>query len=283
MITTLALDVNLMENVNPTVNPSVITKMFNVFPARDIVMDLSWMGDLFSDSILTKIYTSEGICFSFNMIDPNHLQTNTAKYQNSSATQAKSIGLSLADGYVSEDSTDDFPRRTFVSGVFGGLTISLFTNHSHIDRLCSDDNEGFQVTIHHPAEFPNMNTNFRVPLDQTVSVAIKPTLITVSEELINYKPEYRKCYFSNERNITYFLSYSQQNCMDECLTKYTIQYCGCVAFYVICQTRAEVSSIHAFSLTTAIELVYFFTLRVVCNIKKFGRNSWSGQEVSNQK
>ncbi|KAF2895493.1 hypothetical protein ILUMI_10682 [Ignelater luminosus] len=349
------------------------------------------MGDYLSDDILTKVYTSEGICFSFNMIDPNHLQTNTEKYQNRSATQAKSKGWSLADGYVNEDTTDDFPRRTFVSGVFGGLSISLFTNHSYIDRFCSDDNEGFQVTIHHPAEFPNMNTNFRVPLDQTVSVAIKPTLITVSEELINYKPEDRKCYFSNERNLTYFLSYSQQNCLDECLTNYTMQYCGCVAFYMpksksfpICglgrtdcmemgrndylldssnttdcnclpsctslKYEVEISQSnwawresmivektiinnfsdyfsniqkshfskvivyfkdmqflalerHAiygtidffsnaggllglcigFSLTCAIEVIYFLTLRVVCNIKMFGWNFWSGQEVANQK
>ncbi|KAF2896463.1 hypothetical protein ILUMI_09711, partial [Ignelater luminosus] len=241
MIVTLELDDDFMENINPTVSPSVITNMFNVSPHADVIVpNLWWMkNDIVNDDVLTNIYTSQGICYSFNMIDPNHLQTNTdfiswflRKYQNPYATQAKLKGWSLADGYVNEDTTDDFPRRTFGSGVSGGLRILLVTNHSHIDRLCSDDNEGFLVTIHHPAEFPNMDTHFRVPLDQTVSVAVKPTLITVSEELINYKPEDRKCYFSNERNLTYFYSYSQQNCLDECLTNYTIQYCGCVAFYM---------------------------------------------------
>lgn len=88
------------------------------------------------------------------------------------------------------------------------------------------------MTIHHPAESPNMDASFRLPLDQIVSVAIKPKMITVSEDLKHYKPEYRRCYFSNERNLTYFNSYSQQNCLEECLTNYTIQQCGCVPFYM---------------------------------------------------
>lgn len=88
------------------------------------------------------------------------------------------------------------------------------------------------MTIHHPGEFPNMDTSFKLPLNQIVSVAIKPKMITVSEELKNYKPENRNCYFFNERNLTYFKSYSQQNCLDECLANHTIQQCGCVPFYM---------------------------------------------------
>ncbi|KAF2904609.1 hypothetical protein ILUMI_01564, partial [Ignelater luminosus] len=190
-----------------------------------------WQGKECKRDILSDIYTSGGLCYSFNIIDPKEILVDPEEYK-TTTYHTKSKGWSLEGGYQSEDRTDDFPKRTFISGVSGGLQIDLLIDGSHIDRFCSDTFDGFQVTIHHPAEFPNMDASFSVPLDQIVSVAIKPKLITVSEELKNYRPKYRKCYFSNERHLTYFRSYSQHNCLSECFTNYTIQKCGCVAFYM---------------------------------------------------
>ncbi|KAF2887502.1 hypothetical protein ILUMI_18671, partial [Ignelater luminosus] len=348
-----------------------------------------WRGEERNKDILSDIYTSEGLCYSFNIIDPKELQVDPETYRSvPSTSHTKSKRWSLEEGYLNEDRADDFPRRTFLSGISGGLIIDVYANSSHMDHVCSDANEGFQVNIHHPTESPNMDASFRLPFDQIVSVAIKPKMITVSEDLKHYNPEYRKCYFSNERKLTYFNSYSQENCLDECLTNYTIQKCGCIPFYMprsrsfpicgpaslICieisqsnfllndanntmincnclpsctslQYEVEISQSDwawresfavlknlmgdkyseafsnieksrlsrlivyfkemqflalerhelygkteffsntggllglfiGFSITSAIEILYFLTLRIICNIKRFGRGLWSGQ------
>lgn len=73
----------------------------------------------------------------------------TASYSQYRSTSfqshTKSKWWSLEKGYPDEATADDFPRRTFISGITGGLIIDVVTKSSHIDRLCSDANEGYQV------------------------------------------------------------------------------------------------------------------------------------------
>ncbi|KAF2892065.1 hypothetical protein ILUMI_14108, partial [Ignelater luminosus] len=88
------------------------------------------------------------------------------------------------------------------------------------------------VTLHHPSELPDMDRHFRVPLDQAVLVGIKPRMITVSEELKSYTPKERQCYFSKEKYLRYFKRYTQNNCLHECYSNFTLQKCGCYPFYM---------------------------------------------------
>lgn len=73
---------------------------------------------------------------------------------------------------------------------------------------------------------------FRVPLNQEMVVAIKPDMMTTSEGLRDYDPMRRQCFFSSERKLAFYKSYTQQNCQIECLTNATLAACGCVAYYM---------------------------------------------------
>lgn len=77
-----------------------------------------------------------------------------------------------------------------------------------------------------------MDRFFRVPLDQVVIAAIKPRMITTSDEIKAYKPQERQCYVPGEKNLTRFKIYSQQNCLSDCIVKFTLSKCGCIPFYV---------------------------------------------------
>lgn len=77
-----------------------------------------------------------------------------------------------------------------------------------------------------------MDQHFHMGLDEILQIRIKPKVITVSEELKTYKPKDRQCYFSDERKLEIFKVYTQQNCLEECLGNYTLEICGCVAFYM---------------------------------------------------
>ncbi|XP_031353663.1 pickpocket protein 28-like [Photinus pyralis] len=242
----------------------------------------------------------------------------------------------------------------------------------------------YDVALHHPCEFPNMDKHFQLPLDQAVLVAIKPSRITISADLWGYSPNERKCYLAGERNLTSFRLYTQQNCLTECLANYTFNKCRCIPFhypllfsdstlcgprnkYCVKQSKIDYFKIEAgmessqqcdclplcaslsydvetshtdwnwkiamsitpsqesadlaqnahfsklnvfykdlqflsckrnagfgvvdllsnmggflglfigFSVTSAIEILYFCSLRIICNIKRHGKRAWSGE------
>ncbi|XP_031340949.1 pickpocket protein 28-like [Photinus pyralis] len=143
----------------------------------------------------------------------------------------KSDNWTLEGGYLQGESLEVFPRRSFMSGTDGGLTMKyVYTNDSHLDYLCGECIQGFKVALHHPSELPNMDKHFRLPLNHAVFVGVKPSL-TVSTELLDYSPKARKCYFFSEKYLASYKLYTQQNCLYECLANYTLEHCGCIPFY----------------------------------------------------
>lgn len=351
---------------------------------------VEWLGqELDIEDALTPTFTSEGVCYTFNMLQYedilNDAEDNVVSQKRHEKNPVKM--WSLQNGYPPGDSIDTYPRRTFLPGITGGLLIdALFTNHTYLDYLCDESLQGYKVVLHHPSELPDMDKHFRLPLDYAVYVGIKPTMITVSEALLDYRPEDRKCYFAEEKPLRMYKLYTQQNCLSECLANYTFSQCGCVAFYMptiqntpicglgsyLCVLQSKVKYLeinnsietggqrcgclpsctslsyevetsqtewnwrkmfqvfHAvglssllpdekeshfsrlvvyykdlqfltsernelygyvdffsnvggllglfigFSVTSAVEILYFLTLRLVCNIQKYGRQVWSG-------
>lgn len=90
-----------------------------------------------------------------------------------------------------------------------------------------------QILLHHPAEIPRVGSQFfRAPLNQEIVVSVKPDMMTTSPGLKTYDPHRRQCFFPSERYLSFFQSYTQQNCQVECLTNYTLAKCGCVAYHM---------------------------------------------------
>ncbi|KAF5291551.1 hypothetical protein FQR65_LT01864 [Abscondita terminalis] len=199
------------------------------------VSSISWMNQKKTPlEYLDNIYTRDGVCYNFNMLNINDILKDPEEYaQNVSAKVQKIKGWSLDEGYPDAFVTDSFPRRTSLSGVSGGFVFdSMYVNSSHLDYVCGDSLQGFKVVLHHPADYPNLDKYFRVPLDTGVYVGIKPRYTTISEELKHYSPKDRKCYLSNEKPLSYFKTYTQNNCMEECFANYTLKTCGCQSFYM---------------------------------------------------
>lgn len=94
-------------------------------------------------------------------------------------------------------------------------------------------NPFLKVVLHNPARYPTVLQHyFRVPLGKSVLVAVNPSQMTTSEKLKEYSIMKRKCVFQNEISLVFFGHYTQLNCHLECLSNFTYQRCGCVAYYM---------------------------------------------------
>lgn len=129
---------------------------------------------------------------------------------------------SLEKGYSTRDEKT-YPRRVMGSGARAGLNIVLKLNQADLDYLCRGPVQGFKILFHTPGEIPRVSKEyFRLPLRQEVLVTVKPNMITTSDDLIDYMPDRRQCYFSDERFLRFFKVYTQNNCELECLANYTL-------------------------------------------------------------
>jgi amiloride-sensitive sodium channel len=59
--------------------------------------------------------------------------------------------------------------------------------------------------VHAVSEFPQVSSQFvHLPLDSTVSVAVRPDMVTTAPGLQEHDPTVRGCYFPDERKLDYF-------------------------------------------------------------------------------
>lgn len=64
--------------------------------------------------------------------------------------------------------------------------------------------------------------------DKTITFSAKT--IRFSEDFKKISPENRGCFFGNEKRLKIFKSYTEKNCLDECLINQTLRSCGCTQF-----------------------------------------------------
>lgn len=92
---------------------------------------------------------------------------------------------------------------------------------------------GYTFLLHAPDDVPNFHwrTYQRSIRDiKDATILITPNVVTTTNELRNYRPERRSCYYTDERYLKFYKIYTQNNCDLECLTNFTLSYCGCVKF-----------------------------------------------------
>ncbi|XP_044758991.1 uncharacterized protein LOC123316815 [Coccinella septempunctata] len=201
-----------------------------------------WMGkNVNCKQALTPILTDEGLCYSFNMFDVRDIYSdvNKMKYYNESV---RNPSWDPDSGYPDGIINDVYPRRAFLNGAKNSLVVVFFTKKSEIYYSCRDFAlQGVRVSLHMPARIPRPSqVFFSVGLDRLTTVAVTPSLMTTTPTIKEYDPEDRNCYFGTERKLKYFKLYSQANCDLECWTNYTIQYCGCVHFYMPRDAETEI-------------------------------------------
>ncbi|XP_044256790.1 uncharacterized protein LOC123006401 [Tribolium madens] len=184
-------------------------------------------------NVFKPIFTEEGICFTFNMLDRSEIfRENVIHYRNFHQFN-KSRSWSVESGYSHDAGLWTYPQRALLAGAKNGFTIQLLTSKSDLDFLCRMGPQGFKVLIHSPASFPTPSQEyFRVPLDQTIIAEVQPTMINTSDSVRAYSKDRRRCYFQTERYLQYFKIYNKVNCEIECLANFTLDMCGCVNFFM---------------------------------------------------
>lgn len=216
-------------------NQDIINDLMKIsFDSMKLFYNVDLMGFVTKRQHFYNMFTNEGICFSYNLLDYKFLfNDNIDKYQKMPYHRgrfSKITNWTLENGYHGFNRSS-YPFRALASGTEGGLNIDLKSLIADIDSVCGQNVDGYKIALHTPGEFPRFEKHFfQIPFGQFVMLSVKPRLITTSEKLRSYSPDKRQCYFDGEKPLKFFKMYTQSNCELECLTEYTKSMCGCVKF-----------------------------------------------------
>ncbi|KAK4887600.1 hypothetical protein RN001_003871 [Aquatica leii] len=184
--------------------------------------------------LFTPVLTSGGVCYSFNFFDRDDLFTDNTDLSHLDNIPHQPLSFWTIDrGYKKKIGINTYPRRSILTGTIGGLELVLASSKPQLNNPCRSVLKGYKVILHHPGKLPRYDErDILVPLNELVSVGIKPNMIRTSEELNKYKAKDRKCFLEKERKLEFFKAYDQQNCLQECLSHYALKKCDCVGFYM---------------------------------------------------
>ncbi|XP_044260982.1 pickpocket protein 28-like isoform X2 [Tribolium madens] len=194
----------------------------------------NYMGEAFDCAeLFTPIFTDEGICYSFNILDRKDMfQKDVVWYKKYQNVTSEPLSYENDLGYLTSD-VITYPSRALMSGADNSLQIEFHHVQYNTDLLCNKYYQGFRVLLHNPTEIPRPSKFcFQIPLDEIVTASIEPQLIQTANSVRKYKPEKRNCYMGNDRQLKYFKIYTQQNCQFECWTNFTLNHCGCVHYFM---------------------------------------------------
>ncbi|KAJ8970719.1 hypothetical protein NQ317_018753, partial [Molorchus minor] len=224
------------DSLNITVGLDTIDYLASVAPQfQETLFSCKWT--LLNEScynLFTPVLTDDGVCFSFNTLDRAQLfKEKVVHYENYFSHGITTEEWTLEKVDITALKKDTFPRRAMSAGSTAGLFLLITAYKQDLDYVCKGPVQGFKVLLHHPAELPRMSSHYyRAPLNQELVISITPDMMTTSPGLKDYDPHRRQCYFPDEKHLTYFHYYTQQNCQVECLTNYTLAKCGCVAYHM---------------------------------------------------
>ncbi|XP_073819614.1 pickpocket protein 28-like [Musca autumnalis] len=199
-----------------------------------------WFNNDACDQLLTKTYTDEGICYTFNGLSATDLyREDTVQYQrmlietatDSMSALNRTLDWSLAEGYAANSPIHTYPARTLKSGARTGFQLGVKNLKEDVDIGCSGPTRGLKILLHSPDDVQIVGENFvRLSMNRQASIAVKPQMMTTSKAIEQFTPEQRQCLMPGERYLKFFKVYTEKNCELECLTNFTLAQCGCVRF-----------------------------------------------------
>lgn len=143
----------------------------------------------------------------------------------------------LEHGYKNGSNEFTYPLRVFSAKQSMALVVFLRLFDHDLEYVCRSLVPGFKIYLHTPGEVPAMSRkSYRVPAFEEAELSIQPTYITTAPGLHSYSPNQRQCFFSKERKLRFFKTYSRPNCEAECLANFTNLECGCVQFSMPSET-----------------------------------------------
>lgn len=133
------------------------------------------------------------------------------------------------------------PFRVFGAGMQNCFRLLLKVFDEDIDHLCGGAVQGYKIALHMPNDLPPIwNSYHHISPGKSVHFTIDPNMITTSSDVRKHSPIIRQCYFTSERKLRFFRTYSQRNCELECMANFTLEKCGCVNFSMISENNSSV-------------------------------------------
>ncbi|EAT48395.1 AAEL000582-PA [Aedes aegypti] len=181
------------------------------------------------------VLTDEGLCCTFNSVDPSYLLWNRDSTANRTLVPDNPfvpIEWTPETGFIGEVTNSTFPRYIAGTGASMGLTVVLDANVK--DYYCSSTSSyGFKLILHNPTETPKMaDYAHYIQVGTENRIVVTPKLSDASYLIRKTSQETRQCVFASEANLSYFRTYSRNNCEMECEARLIQDNCGCVLYYM---------------------------------------------------
>lgn len=233
------------------------------------VSDSSWSLNRYARELIT----SEGVCYTFNMLDRRDLyRKEVAKIQRFPTNSRLERSNWTVFGYTDDNDPNAYPYRIIGSGKKAGISIALRMRRKDIDYACKDTAESFRLTLHTPDEFPMPTARFhKIPFDTETLIVLQPRVMSTSDNMRHYKPVKRQCYFPEEKRLKFFKSYTQTSCKLECLAS---ELCVCKCFSV------NLKHFRAFNRPLRLRQVLHATRSRVADLQSKGHGVCQGDRVS---
>uniref|UniRef100_A0A336L784 CSON004091 protein n=1 Tax=Culicoides sonorensis TaxID=179676 RepID=A0A336L784_CULSO len=184
--------------------------------------------------IFSPVITELGLCFTYNGLSGEEIYRTSELDETFFLPKAPSAhgNWNVDDGYLNKNLTG-YPRRGALAGADTGLSAVFVAYQKDFDFFCRGTTQGFRVVLHNPAEQPTISEyNQIVQVDSELTIKVHPKVVLTTSSLLDYPPEKRGCYFSQERYLRFFKIYTKCNCELECIANYTLSKCGCVQFHM---------------------------------------------------
>jgi len=213
-------------------NEDVVGIIKKMSPQMNDVLDICQMlmGNKCSD-IFVNTLTYRGSCFTFNMLEQNLILKNATSKDFISQKSVPSLNQksmwTLEKRYLTRDFV--MPLR---STEVGSLVVRMKINKNETSNLCLERFHGHSVAFHLPNEYPSFMhtfTNFEVRKYKFISITAAASKF--DDYLQKFPLDQRGCYNEDERQLRFFKQYTMINCLEECIANFTLQKCGCVAYY----------------------------------------------------
>ncbi|XP_012136271.1 pickpocket protein 28 isoform X2 [Megachile rotundata] len=214
---------------------SMMHFMINVSQSCNEMLHLcKWHGNITDcEKLFNPTMTDEGICCNFNSVHKKYLFYNPRDWSDLNITfPYTSIDWTPETGYDSNVAVDSIPWRPYGAGQFYGLTLVLDADVA--EYYCSSTaSVGFKMLLHNPVETPKIaEFAFSVTPGEETRVIIAPRISTASKSITSVPQRKRKCFFTFERKLRYYRTYTQRNCVLECEANFTQKICHCVQYYM---------------------------------------------------
>lgn len=101
------------------------------------------------------------------------------------------------------------------------------------DNAKQYDHNILQMLLHNPVETPKIaDFSFAITPGEESRVIVRPRISSANPAIISIPQRKRKCFFTTERKLRYYRTYTQRNCILECEANFTQQLCACVQYYM---------------------------------------------------